>query len=216
MTSSVTVCVPTIPTREHLLNRAVASTQSQTVLPDALSVALDTEGEGAAATRNRTWRRAVTEWVAFLDDDDELRPTHIELLLDTARANDADLVYPWFNIVDNAGNDMTSSDPLRITHDGQLVSPFGIAFGEQHKHELFHRSNFIPVTVLVRRELLADAGGFPNLNSPEWPENCCEDWAMWRRLLDVGATFAHLPERTWLWYWHGANTSGRSWNGAHA
>lgn len=209
--TGVTVCVPTIPTRERSLRRAVASIEIQTRLPEQLVVIRDEAGVGAAPTRNEAWQRAEHEWVAFLDDDDQFRPNHIEALLNCAEQTGADLVYPWFNILDNAGNDMTERDPLRLVVDGKMTSPFGQPFGDAHRHELLHRNNFIPVTVLVRRALLEEVGGFPRPNTPEWPENCCEDWGLWRRLLAVGATFAHHPERTWFWYWHGLNTSGLSW-----
>lgn len=211
MTDTVAVCIPTIPDREALLDRALTSVASQTLSINELIVERDVDGNGASTTRNRAWQRATSDWVAFLDDDDVLRPQHVERLLQCARVTKADIVYPWFNIVDNAGNDMTERDPLRIVVNGYALSPFGLPFGLNHEDELRTRNNFIPITVLVRRALLEKAGGFPELNSPEWPENCCEDWGLWRQLLDEGATFAHLPERTWLWYWHGRNTSGRSW-----
>lgn len=209
--TTVAVCVPTIPGREELLARAVASIGAQTRPADQNHIVFDNEAEGAASTRNRTWREASTEWVVFLDDDDTFKPEHIEHLLGVAEDTNADLVYPWFDLVNNVGTLINENDPLRIMINGQPVTPFELPFGPAHIEELYHRNNFIPVTVLVRRQLLEDVGGFPRLNTSDWPENCCEDWALWRRLLDVNAKFAHLPERTWNWYWHGGNTSGRPW-----
>jgi glycosyltransferase involved in cell wall biosynthesis len=209
--TDVTVCVPTIPARAKLLRRAVESIGRQTYAC-AGHVALDVDGDGAAATRNRAWRDAEpTEWVAFLDDDDVLRPQHVELCLRRARDVDADVVYPWFNIYDAQDRDVTHMDPLSVPVGGQYVTPYGVAFNDELRRELLTRNNFIPVTVLVRRSLLEDVGGFPLPNTDEWPEDCCEDWGLWRRLLEVGARFEHLPRRTWVWYWHGANTSGKSW-----
>lgn len=212
--TSVTVCVPTIPARRDKLARAVRSVADQQVGTDvtvAVSVALDEVGDGAAVTRNRAWHEANTEWVAFLDDDDELRPNHVERCLRRALETDADLVYPWFNIHDDAGNDISHQDPLRAPVDGCYVSPYGIDFDASLRHELMTRNNFIPVTVLVRRSLLEAVGGFPVPQTEEWPETCCEDWGLWRRLLNAGARFEHLPRRTWVWYWHGRNTSGKPW-----
>jgi glycosyltransferase involved in cell wall biosynthesis len=206
----VTVCVPTIPSREHLLRRAIESVSDQTVRC-GVSIALDGDGDGAATTRNRAWRNAETEWVAFLDDDDELRPEHVERCLRHAQENDADLVYPWFNIHSTDGSDISTNDPLRVPMDGRYVSPYGVAFNDELERELRTRNNFIPVTVLVRRSLLERVDGFPIPGTPEWGDDCCEDWGLWRRLLDVGASFSHLPRRTWIWYWHGRNTSGRPW-----
>jgi glycosyltransferase involved in cell wall biosynthesis len=208
--TDVTICVPTIPAREDMLRRAATSVQQQTYACN-LSVYLDAEGNGAAATRNEAWRQADTDWVGFLDDDDLLRPDHVELCRQRALDTDADLVYPWFNIHDNGGNDISVNDPLRVPVDGHYVSPYGVAFNEDLRRELMTRNNFIPVTVLVRRSLLEEVGGFPIPGSPEWGESCCEDWGLWRRLLEAGARFEHLPRRTWIWHWHGLNTSGRPW-----
>jgi len=210
--TDVTVCVPTVPGREELLRRAVSSVANQTVRPE-LAVALDEDGDGAAPTRNRAWQLAETEWVAFLDDDDVLGPDHVELCLRHARDTDADLVYPWFNIYDSNNQDITFNDPLRVPVDGHYVTPYGVRFNDELRRELMTRNNFIPVTVLVRRALLDDVGGFPVPGTAEWGETCCEDWGLWRRLLDAGARFEHLPRRSWTWYWHGKNTSGRPWNG---
>jgi glycosyltransferase involved in cell wall biosynthesis len=214
--ATVAVCVPTIPQRRELLSRAVASVQRQDVRDGVRvvgQVVVDVDGDGAAATRNRAWRDADpdADWLAFLDDDDELYSDHVQRCLDHAVETGADLVYPWFHIVDAGGNDVTFNDPLRAPVEGHYVTPFGVPFDDALRTELLTRNNFIPVTVLVRRSLVADVGGFPIPGSPEWGDNCCEDWGLWRRLLNAGAVFAHLPERTWAWHWHGNNTSGRSW-----
>lgn len=215
MTTTVAVCVPTIPGREHQLAQTVRSVQQQTRVADlelSLQVTFDGDGDGAAPTRNRAWRDAPpSDWVAFVDDDDELRPNHVELLVRHARETGADLVYPWFNIHDQRGGDITARDPLRVPVDGHYVSPYGVPFNDELRTEIMTRNNFIPVTVLVRRELLGDVGGFPTPGTPEWGDDCCEDWGLWRRLLDAGARFEHLPRRTWIWTWHGKNTSGKPW-----
>lgn len=212
--TDVIVCVPTIPARRDKLARAVRSVADQQVGTDVtvgVSVALDEDGDGAAATRNRAWRDARGEWVAFLDDDDELRPDHVERCLRRALETGADLVYPWFNIHDDAGNDISYRDPLSVPVGGVYLSPYGVEFNDDLRRELLTRNNFIPVTVLVRRSLLEAVGGFPIPNTDEWTESCCEDWGLWRRLLNAGARFEHLPRRTWIWTWHGRNTSGRPW-----
>jgi glycosyltransferase involved in cell wall biosynthesis len=209
--TTIDVCVPTIPARRELLDRAIRSVSAQTRPVDVVRVALDSDADGAAPTRNKAWQLSDADWVAFLDDDDELLPTHVEQLLGCAEDLHADLVYPWFELVDNAGRSMNNRDPLRIVIDGASRSPFGLPFGPAHVDELRCRNNFIPVTVMVRRTLVEHVGGFPLPGTSEWPDTCCEDWGLWRRLLDVDATFAHLPARTWRWYWHGQNTSGRPW-----
>lgn len=208
--TTVAVCVPTVHRRSEMLDRALNSVDAQTRKVDDVVLTTDERREGAAATRNRAWRQANTEWVAFLDDDDELLPQHVETCLRVADQTSADLVYPWFTIRDGAGNDLPNRDPLRVKVADRFLSPLGLPFGDWHVRHLREHGNFIPVTVLVRRARLEEVGGFPQPSTPDWPHPDCEDWGLWRRLLDVGATFAHAPEVTWIWNWHGNNTSGRA------
>jgi len=64
---------------------------------------VDRSREGAAATRQRALTEVRTEWVAFLDDDDEFMPHHLLSLITHASATGADFVYSWFTIKDAAG-----------------------------------------------------------------------------------------------------------------
>lgn len=214
--TTVAVCVPTIPNRRDQLDRALLSVDRQSITSDVTltaNVVVDDDGDGAAVTRNRAWRLTDEniDWIAFLDDDDEFRPNHIQACLNHARDNDADLVYPWFNIHNHGGGDISQNDPLRVPVGNHYVSPYGVTFNDALKHELMTRNNFIPITVLVKRSYLDKVGGFPIPGTDEWSEDCCEDWGLWRRLLSADATFSHLPRRTWVWNWHGKNTSGKPW-----
>ncbi len=183
-----------------MLREAVDSALRQVCAPNEIHVSIDHVGVGAAANRNDAWRSAKTDWVAFLDDDDLLFPNHLSTLLEFS--DDADLVYPWFELREGP-------DPLYVPRNGQLTPAFGVPFGDEQRDYVLTRGNFIPVTVLVRRELLEDVGGFPQPGSVEWPHETCEDWGCWQRMLRAGAKFRHVPERTWRWRWHGKNTSGR-------
>lgn len=93
-------------------------------------------------------------------------------------------MYPWFDV--HGG-----TDPL-AAHEGLPFDP-----GE------LRLNNYVPVTTLVRTDLAHAVGGFPQQQQV--------DWGFLIRLLDAGATFVHLAERTWCWrHWSG-NTSGRTW-----
>lgn len=192
--TTVAVCVPSIPVRGQMLTRALASVARQDRVPDAVCVAIDHGHDGAAPTRNRAWRMADTEFVAFLDDDDEMLSTHLAHLLAVQADTGADVVYPWHRIIGPDGR------PL-----GDLLGAQGVPFNAA---ELEQR-NWIPVTVLIRRALLADVGGIPVPGTPDWPHADCEDWALWKRCVAAGAAFVHTPEITWLWHHHGKNTSGQ-------
>lgn len=185
---SVTVVIATIPPRREMLKRAVASVRRQTVECN-LAIAEDTDGDGGAATRNRAQESVRTEWLAYLDDDDELLPHHVEHLLRHAALTGADLVYPLYEGRDN------------ITPEG----PEG-----DIEYHVRHINSMIPVTVLVRRELVEQVGGFPVEQTPDG-EGVCYEWGLWIRLLDAGAKFAHLPEVTWRFNLHKTNTGGGPW-----
>lgn len=202
----VLVVIPTIDGRDDLLKRACKSIRED--LEQVLvmcAVEVDTHGHGPSVTRNRAVVNALSAgvkptWLAFLDDDDEFHPEHLRKCVKRAVATDADVVYPWFEL--NVGGRIDNSrDPLLLNG-----SP---AFGQPFDGEALRKNNFIPVTALVRTTLFVEAGGFPEPNTEAWPHPDCEDWALWLRLLDGGARFTHLPERTWTWHWHSKNTSGR-------
>lgn len=155
---------------------------------DAINIAVDTTHAGAAATRNTALESVTTEWTAFCDSDDQWRPGHIGSLLKAAQDSGADLVYPWFHIAPS-GQD-----------------PWPYREGQPFDRELLRTENYIPVTVLVRTRMIRKAGGFQPKGPPENP---CDDWGCWDALLDEGAVFHHLNERTWFWWWWAGNTSGR-------
>jgi hypothetical protein len=192
-----------------LLRRALDSVERQTRPADAVVVEVDHDGLGAGPTRNRAWQRAKTDYVAFLDDDDEFMPQHLEACIRTAEETDADLVYSWFELVGWPEATPQRPDALAVMHHGQLVHPLGVPFGlEQQWH--MRKYAFIPITTVVRRSKLEESGGFPTPGTPEWPRNDCEDWGGWLRLLDVKAKFVHHPERTWICH-YGKGTAGRPW-----
>jgi hypothetical protein len=62
----------------------------------------------------------------------------------------------------------------------------------------------------VRTGLARGVGGFtPRNESTAEGASPCEEWGLWLKLLDIGAKFSHLDQRTWCWHWHPGNTSGR-------
>lgn len=188
--TTVGVAIPTIPPRATLLARALDSVLAQHRPADAISIAVDLDHQGAAATRNRAWRGLQTDWVAFVDDDDEIDPAHLGWLLECALDNDADLVYPWFRVEggtdpfpQNFGRPWNPADPVQTT-----------------------------ITVLWRREALEAIGGFPHkiAGEPDADGNRAgEDYVAVLNLNKVGGRIVHLPERTWTYHHHASNTSGR-------
>lgn len=191
----VTVCIPSIPPRQVQLQRALRSVYDQTVVPAAINIHVDEERRGAAVNRDASVGETSTEWLAFLDDDDELLPQHLELLLREARRTDADLVYPWFTV---AGG----TDPFP-TLEGQ-------PWDDSEPHQ-------VPITFLVRRDAYEEVGGFAgdwdttlaeDPGTDEAGNRAGEDYHFILKLVRAGRRIVHLNERTWIWnHWHG-NTSG--------
>lgn len=185
MGSGITVVIPSIPPRRELLvERALCSVQAQTLLPDDIVVAFDNDKLGAGPTRSRGLAKATTEWVAFMDDDDELLPHHLATLHAHALATGADVVWPWYEVWPQ-GN----PDPFPPHFFGLQWDPAG--------------PHSFPITTLVRREAIGDLTFAPPASA-----HCAnEDWTFWLAMNERGAQFSHVAERTWRW-WMGVNTSG--------
>jgi glycosyltransferase involved in cell wall biosynthesis len=200
-TCDVTAVIPTHPARVRsgMLECALQSVLRQTVQPREIIVVNDTERRGSAMTRNRALQKATTKWVAFLDSDDEWLPTHLEVLVTTVAALEvadtpADVIYTGCRVVGPTGLEL----PLQ-----EEWGRFGMPFDA----DLLRRKSYIPVTSLVRTRLATEAWFEPPSGSPY------DDWGFYLRLLDRGAMFHHVPEVTWTWHHHGANTSGQPGRG---
>lgn len=194
---SVTVVIPTHPPRNRRqLARAVASVGAQTVQPDAIVIANDLDRAGSAATRNRALGLATTEWVAFLDSDDQLLPNHLEKLLAHAADHDADVVYSLPLIVDADGNEL----PRRWDYGG----------GPTFDPVMLEQKAYIQTTSLVRREAALAVGGFEfHVDSTGAPN---DDHGFYLKLLHAGYRFAHLHEPTFTWKHWGRSAPGRDGN----
>lgn len=194
MKPGITVAIPSIPPRGHLLARAVASVASQTLPAAGLAIAIDSLRQGAGATRQRALDMVDTQWVAFLDDDDEFMPQHLETLWNAAHAHNADYVYSWFE-TSPPGCDPFPARP-------HYLDPWDDAAPRQ-----------TTVTTLVRTELAKQVGfaSFTETGELIDGQRWGEDWSFTLGCLALGAKIHHVVAKTW--YWHmdnpGGNTSGR-------
>lgn len=175
---------------------AIGSAWLNSLKPNGFSIALDVDGEGAAATRNRALmsvRAADSPWVAFLDDDDQMMTDHLAKLKRHADETGADFVYSWF-YADGF------KDPFPATHFTNQFDP----------------ANPIETTIttLVRTELAQEVGFQP---LPERKFNSGEDFNFVLGCVKAGAKISHLAERTWVYRHHGFNTSGlaSNWTGVY-
>lgn len=192
MKPTIAVCIAAHPARARngMLDEALRSIWAQTLLPDAVHVAMDTTQAGAPATRQRALDAASTDWVAFLDSDDLFLPQHLDHMLAHAEETGADLVYSWFRLMQQL------ADGRRIDHgDRDPVFPPGHYLNPFDPAEPIETT----ITVLVRRGL-AQHVGMRKLDRGE--VNSGEDRAFTLDVLAAGGRIEHLVERTWIWRHH--------------
>lgn len=202
MADTVAVCIPSIPDREAMLERALASVRAQRRPADEILVEVDADRAGAASTRNRLLERCTSDWIAWLDDDDQLLDTHLQVLMKEALYGEADLIYPTPRMVGGR-------DPTATSVNGVWRLPWGVPFGPEQERHLRVHGSFIPITHLVRTELVRKVGGFRDGYRLPTGRFRGEDEAYLIDLLDAGARFAHVNEVTWKWHVHEAHTAGR-------
>lgn len=204
-TVSVIIAAHPARARNGLLAEAVNSVWAQTRLPDALHVAIDHDGAGAPATRQRALDAVTTDWVAFLDSDDMFLPKHLEWCLAHAETTGADFVYPWFKILQQFPDGQRNL----VEWDGKKEKADGV-FPAGHYLNDFDPANPIEttITVLVRTEL-AKRVGFRALDRGQ--VNTGEDRAFTLDCLHAGAKIVHLRRFSWLWrhHWTGRDAAGK-------
>lgn len=211
--SDVTVVVPTIIGREDMVARALQSISAQQVKPGAVVVRCDIDRRGAAWCRNAAIELVKTDWIAFLDDDDELLPNHIKVLVRGANSSNADMVFSYARF--EGGR-----DPLACIYGGVrlIPEPINVPWDSRAELSLRRYGNFIPVTYMVKTDIVRQVGGFPEPYSmPEVTTSGeCEDYLLLLKLLDAGAKFHHVcGVRTWIYRFHDLNTGGRGADRMH-
>ena len=128
------------------------------------------------ATRNFGTQEATGKWVAFVDADDIWKENKLQLQMEElSRHPEADLCY-------------TGHVEFTAENGGiQLRSPFPAPPADKIREYLFRRSTFLPSSVIIRRQVLLEVGGF--CTDPD----IAEDWDLWMRLLHAGTKFASCP-----------------------
>jgi glycosyltransferase involved in cell wall biosynthesis len=171
----ISAITASIPSRPGKLAEAMESVRRQTLQPDEHLVAVDHARRGTARVLTQLALAARNEWVATLDDDDLWYADHLATL--AANSADADIVYSWCHVEGRPGFE----DYLHREFDAAALC----------------EANYIPNVALIRRELVADLGGWRY-----GVANDFEDYDFWLRALAAGARFVCVPEVTWRYRLH--------------
>jgi len=160
--ASVTIVIPTRD-RAELLLRAIASVKAQTH-PVAEIIAVDDGSvipvtgipgvrhirndvpRGVCAARNQGLAATTGEWIAFLDDDDELMPRFVEASLSRAMSSHLAApvsVHSTIEVVDPSGQRRELRHPVTVPRRQSFF-----ASDDEHPYFAFANSLFMPVAVL--------------------------------------------------------------------
>jgi cellulose synthase/poly-beta-1,6-N-acetylglucosamine synthase-like glycosyltransferase len=136
-------------------------------------------GTTLAQARNAALAMVDTEWVVWLDADDELSSGYIEALA----GGTADLRAPSVSYVKN-GQPREACVPKVAGHSHECDAEC-IASGA---------GNWLVVGTAARAELLREVGGWRN-----WP--IYEDFCLWLRAIRAGASVEAIPAAVYLAHW---------------
>lgn len=180
-----------------LLRRAIDSVYSNTVIPKQFILVVDgpipTELEkiiiyskknysicvhrlsknlGLAVALNFGLQFIETQWIARADADDINSEIRFEKQLTAARAG--------FDIVGSAICEVDSSQQI-ISHKKMPTTL------DEIKKYIKFRNPFNHMTVFLKKGLVSEMGGYPNISLKE-------DYALWAKLINCGASAVNLDE----------------------
>jgi len=173
--------------RRHFLDQCLASIRLQTFQPRRVIVvddgstddtraalaklvedwpnliAISVKQGGVSAARNIGISLSTSDLIAFNDDDDLWLPTMLERQVALFRGRPkTGLVYCGFRELDAAGNDLPNGRQVRPAIRGEIF------------HDILERFHGIALpTIVVRRSLLLDVGGFDESLSQAEDRDLC-------------------------------------------
>jgi glycosyltransferase involved in cell wall biosynthesis len=158
--------------------RAIGSVAAQTRPPDDLirhhfhtyGATADTLG----TLRNTLATLATTEWLCFLDADDELEPGYIAAMLE----GEGDVRYPKVRMCVG-----TPDEKILLPEAQEIPARRNLLEG-----------NHIVIGAFIRRDFFLKLGGFD-----DWPT--AEDWTLWIKAWLEGAKIQHVPGAIYRQNW---------------
>jgi glycosyltransferase involved in cell wall biosynthesis len=146
---------------------------------------------GVSKARNTGLSASETEFVIFLDQDDQLVSGALDIMLRAAHEEKADFVYGDYFQVDEDGNNQQLIRQPDISGDPASMS--------------LETCCSASVCCLFRRSTLLSIGGFDETMMG------CEDWDVYTRLALSGAKFAHVPQPIFKFRYHPSSASKNFW-----
>ena len=130
-----------------------------------------------AASRNFGVKEATSEWIAFVDSDDLWEPNKLARQMEELARN------PAASLCYTARVEFTEQNgSVRLGTFLPVPPP------ERIRRALYRNTTFMPSSVVLRRSVFLDAGGF------DTRFKIVEDWDLWLRLLHSNIAFAGCPE----------------------
>lgn len=157
---------------EMALRRATPSARAQ-----GEHICMRAHGDTLHDCRNRALYACETEWIIFLDADDELAPGYVDAML----KGSADLRAPAVEYV-RGGVPRPPYVPTVAGHEHHACTADCMPFG-----------NWLVIGSMARTRILQRIGGFM-----DWP--VYEDWCLWWRAVRAGATVEAIPEAVYTAY----------------
>lgn len=136
------------------------------------------EKVGRTKTGNYALRHATGEFFNFLDDDDILYPSHVEVLMKQLDSTDNLAAY-------------SIAEEMQL---GKKRKRKTVKFSQPFNRSLLYYKNYIPIqSIMFHRSLFEKLGGFDE------SMDVLEDWDLWVRYSTI-TDFSFVKEKTSLYY----------------
>lgn len=169
------------------------STKNVKAVGSDLIELLRQENKGASAARNRGVDAAKSDYIAFLDADDEWLPNHLEVLRDAIACYPEKGLYSTLHFIYAGGRILSPHSPYKESSEPLSVANYFEKFA-------IGLSLVNSSTACISRSCFNSAGGFPE-GTPQG-----EDIILWTKAF-LGCGMAHVPLRTAIYHRDAINRS---------